>query len=285
MPAVKPGTNYSWAISSDAFKYNPPTKQLNYGWTTSNDLMTGTPQKPIMQYDNGWRYGIYQWIKYFEDHTDEKFTLPLTGQTNNYFLKTNGSSVFSWAAVSQIPTSGQVNGYFLRTNGSSVFTWSAVNAVPADSTVGYILKMTGASTYAWAPVYTSGSVTATMTFGTAGTATLSASGNDRTIFWHRVGNIVTFNCSLLASSFTNPHTGTTKIVGLPYAALYAAAVNVAIDCPTTLTSYFYQARMEEGSADISLFTFEFGDSFAFAQAIPNGTTNIIIRLSGTYVTT
>lgn len=282
MPAIKPTVSYEWAKSFGALKLNPPAKQLDFGWTTSNDLITGVLPKPILQYYNGWNFGVYEWLSYLEQKTDETISLPSAGQVSDYLLKTDGSSNFSWSYVNSLPFSGQVADYFLAATSPTAMTWQAARFVPSDSTAGYVLKMTSASTYGWTSLQTSDVRTVALIFADYGTATLSTAGNDDKIFSTQTGKVVTFTADLLVLSTSATYGGETRIsTGLP-SPLNATAVNVSITGIPFL-EFTVQARINAGVNWISLYKFEYGDTLDLSSGIPSGTTNFKITVSGSYI--
>jgi hypothetical protein len=259
MPAIKPiDSSVEWAKESIALKLNPPTKVLQFGWTTSNDLISGIPQKPILQYENGWKYGVYQWVDYLEDKTDEHLA---------------------------IPTSGQVNGYLLQTNGSSVFSWNNSRQVPADSATENVLKMTTPSTYGWQAFAPSASVTSTATvvFSQTGTATLGT-GADRIVNVKKINDLVTFNANILVASLSASFTGEMRITGLIHFAKYHSAVNITVNGIPGL-EFSVQAKIQAGTNYVCLYRYLYGDTENLSTGIPSGTTNIRINVSGSFIST
>lgn len=280
MTAIKPLTEYKWAVSGSALRLAPNSQLLNYGWTTSNSLITGIPEKPVLQYENGWRYIIYEWIDYLRLKTDETIGLPTTGQGANYFLKTNGVSNFSWAAVNQVPTTGQAADELLMTDGSSGFSWEAAAEVPAFSTVGYALTATGVSSYAWAAMYSSGSFTATMTCS-SGTITLSSTGNNRTVFWYKVSNQYVLFARLVVSSVSSP-TGLLQINTLPVSCLISTSLTISTDHLGSTISYGLQALIDSFTSIIKIYKFEASVRSNMADQVIS---NSIFFISGQYTST
>jgi hypothetical protein len=248
MPAIKPvGASVEWAKESTALKVNPPSKVVQYGWTTSNGLFSGTPERPALQYENGWRDNVYKWISYLEEKSDENVSVPTTGQSSDYFLKTNGSSVFSWSAIRQ---------------------------VPADSTTGYFLTMTSPTTYGWASVITNGQATATVATG-AGSVTLSNVGNANQFIWYKVGSVVFFSSRLVVSSTSAP-SGTLIMNGLPNSSVDATPVSIAIDYTGSSVMVQYAARINAGTSSIQIFSNDSGSltSTIADQVIVSAAANI-----------
>jgi hypothetical protein len=228
--AIKPLTEYKWALSSSALKTQPTDVIKNYGWTTSNDLLSGTPEKPVLQYENGWRNNVYQWLSYLEQKTDETIAIPTTGQVANYFLKTDGLSNF---------------------------TWSTFRTVPADSTTGYFLTMTSPTTYGWTSIVTSGETTAAYVLG-SGSAVLSTFPGSDKIYWYRIGNMVYFCCRLVMNTKSSSG-GTLFISGLPFPAAVNTAVAIATDYTEYTIDYGWQARIRSGSSAIEIVAFQDGE--------------------------
>jgi hypothetical protein len=105
MPANKPASGNTdiikWAFDASALKRDPSNKEQLFGWTTSTGTVSGTPEKPILQYENGWRYHVYTWVEYLVAKTDEQ--TPAQAGKNNLFLSTDGATP-SWQSV--YPTIG-----------------------------------------------------------------------------------------------------------------------------------------------------------------------------------
>jgi hypothetical protein len=248
MPAIKPvGTSVEWASESTALKVNPPSKVLQYGWTTSNGLVSGTPERPALQYENGWRNNVYKWISYLEEKSDENISVPTTGQSSNYFLKTNGSSVFSWGSIRE---------------------------VPADSTTGFFLTMTSPTTYGWTSIITNGQATASVATG-AGSVTLNNVGSSNQLVWYKVGSVVFFSSRLVVSSISSP-SGTLIINGLPNPAVDATPVSIAIDFTGSSVQFQYAARINAGTSSIQIFSNDSGSltSSIADQVIVSAAVNI-----------
>lgn len=279
--AIKPTTEYKWAIDAAALKTQPTDALKNFGWTTANGMITGTPQKPLLQYENGWRNNVYQWLSYLEQKTDETIGVPTTGQTANYFLKTNGSSVFTWTSILQAPTAGQVADYFLKTDGSSGLSWEAVRQVPANSTSGNILAMTSGSTYDWVTLtslFTSGTHTTTVTTG-SGSITLSTSGNNNKIIWYKIGDVVFFSARLVVSARSTP-SGSISF-SLPSTANNQTAVAISSDLLGSTIDYGLQARTNAGTTQVQVYKFYSGDTDPnIADQI---FVNSVIYLAGQYI--
>jgi hypothetical protein len=228
--AIKPLTEYKWALSSSALKTQPTDVIQNYGWTTSNGLISGTPEKPVLQYENGWRNNVYQWLSYLEQKTDETIPVPVAGQVANYFLKTDGASNFSW---------------------------SPFREVPANSTDGFFLRMISPTTYGWDSVITSGQITATYVLG-SGSALLSTFPGSDKIYWYRIGNMVFFCCRLVMNT-KSASGGTLSINGLPFPAAVNTSVAIATDYTEFTIDYGYQARIRAGSSAIEIVDFQDGE--------------------------
>lgn len=69
--ATKPTAVTLWANTGLALKLTPTSQQQNYGWSTSNNLTTGVPEKPTLQHQNGWQYNVNLWKEYFDQQIDE----------------------------------------------------------------------------------------------------------------------------------------------------------------------------------------------------------------------
>jgi len=105
--ATKPTISVKWADGASALKINTSIKQQDWGWTTSNNTITGTPEKPILQYENGWRYAVWQWVKYLDEKTTE-IAPPATGK-DGQFLSLNGST-YEWNSPFPTSVAGDVTG-------------------------------------------------------------------------------------------------------------------------------------------------------------------------------
>jgi hypothetical protein len=105
--ATKPTISVKWADGASALKINTSIKQQDWGWTTSNNTISGTPEKPILQYENGWRYAVWQWVKYLDEKTTE-IAPPATGK-DGQFLSLNGST-YEWNSPFPVSVAGDVTG-------------------------------------------------------------------------------------------------------------------------------------------------------------------------------
>lgn len=99
MPATKPTASVTWASSGGALKLSLTQKLEQWGWSTSTNTVGGTPEKPILQYENGWRWAVYQWINYLTEKTDEQ-TPDQTGKSGLFLASVTG--VPTW--ISPYPT-------------------------------------------------------------------------------------------------------------------------------------------------------------------------------------
>lgn len=148
--ASKPTVSTEWAIGASALKFNPTTQQRTWGWTTSNNLTTGVPEKPTLQHQNGWQNNVHQWITYLEQITDEN-TIPAQATHAGKFLQTNGTTL-SWQNVQALPPmSAPTAGLFLSNNGS-IAGWAAVDALPPQATHSGKFLTTNGSVASWAVV-------------------------------------------------------------------------------------------------------------------------------------
>lgn len=69
--ATKPSKSTEWASNASALKIDPSADQQSYGWSTSDNTVSGVPVKPNLQNQNGWQNAVHQWKEYFEDVTDD----------------------------------------------------------------------------------------------------------------------------------------------------------------------------------------------------------------------
>jgi len=142
MPANKPASGNTdiikWAFDASALKRDPSNKEQLFGWTTSNGTVSGTPEKPILQYENGWRYHVYTWVEYLVAKTDEQ--TPTQAGKNNLFLSTDGATP-SWQSV--YPTIGAAD-----VTGKKVLLASTASTDPTKLQVswGYPWATPGATT-------------------------------------------------------------------------------------------------------------------------------------------
>ncbi len=75
--ATKPTVSTEWANDGAALKAQPDGAQQNFGWSTSDNTINGTPVKPNLQNQNGWQNNVHQWFNYFEEITDPILDIPL----------------------------------------------------------------------------------------------------------------------------------------------------------------------------------------------------------------
>jgi len=69
--ATKPTKSTEWASDASALKIDPSADQQSYGWSTSDNTVSGVPVKPNLQNQNGWQNAVHRWKEYFEDVTDD----------------------------------------------------------------------------------------------------------------------------------------------------------------------------------------------------------------------
>lgn len=69
--ATKPTKSTEWASDASALKIDPSADQQSYGWSTSDNTVSGVPVKPNLQNQNGWQNAVHQWKEYLEDLTDD----------------------------------------------------------------------------------------------------------------------------------------------------------------------------------------------------------------------
>lgn len=69
--ATKPTKSTEWASDASALKIDPSADQQSYGWSTSDNTVSGVPVKPNLQNQNAWQNAVHQWKEYFEDITDD----------------------------------------------------------------------------------------------------------------------------------------------------------------------------------------------------------------------
>ena len=63
---TRPTDEVEWASSGTALKLPVNGTQKDRGWDTSDGTVAGVPEKPILQYQNGWQNGVYNWINYYD---------------------------------------------------------------------------------------------------------------------------------------------------------------------------------------------------------------------------
>ncbi len=63
---AKPTKTTEWATDGAALKADPDAGQISYGWSTSDNTVSGTPVKPNLQQQNGWQNAVHQWLQYFD---------------------------------------------------------------------------------------------------------------------------------------------------------------------------------------------------------------------------
>ncbi len=68
---AKPTKSTEWATDGAALKADPDAGQISYGWSTSDNTISGTPVKPNLQQQNGWQNAVHQWKEYLESATDQ----------------------------------------------------------------------------------------------------------------------------------------------------------------------------------------------------------------------
>ncbi len=59
---AKPTVSTEWAQDAAALKLVPTSAQRQFGWSTSDNTVSGNPVKPNLQNQNGWQNNVHQWI-------------------------------------------------------------------------------------------------------------------------------------------------------------------------------------------------------------------------------
>ncbi len=65
--ATKPTVSTEWAIDAAALKEQPDGAQRDFGWSTSDNTINGTPVKPNLQNQNAWQSNVHDWFQYFDE--------------------------------------------------------------------------------------------------------------------------------------------------------------------------------------------------------------------------
>jgi hypothetical protein len=63
---TKPTVSTEWANDGAALVAQPDGAQRDFGWSTSDNTINGTPVKPNLQNQNGWQNNVHLWFNYFE---------------------------------------------------------------------------------------------------------------------------------------------------------------------------------------------------------------------------
>lgn len=95
--AIKPTESTEWATDASALKIAPSADQKQYGWSTSDNTVSGVPVKPNLQNQNAWQHNVHLWKEYFEAKTDDG--LKWYEATTNTSL--NVSSARAWFIKNQ----------------------------------------------------------------------------------------------------------------------------------------------------------------------------------------
>jgi len=90
----EPTSSRDWATDPTAKKVQASTSHKDIGWTTSNGLITGKPEKPTMEVLNGWHNAVTQWLDWMDGKVDVDAQLP-----------TEALDLWQWDTVSY-PISG-----------------------------------------------------------------------------------------------------------------------------------------------------------------------------------
>ncbi|TDI74589.1 MAG: hypothetical protein E2O82_03660 [Betaproteobacteria bacterium] len=87
--AIKPTTSTEWASDSEALAIQPSEAQREFGWSTSDNTVSGVPVKPNLQNQNAWQKNVHDWLDYIEETTDDNIAA----------ISSNGQSIIDNAEV------------------------------------------------------------------------------------------------------------------------------------------------------------------------------------------
>lgn len=120
----KPTVSTEWASDGSALKLQPTTDLQQRGWDTDDGQLTGVPEKPILQYTNGWQSNFHEWQQYFDTEIDALLASVQTG--NKYQQKFVGEvnvTTVDFSSTNLITFNNLTIGNWYKVSCSVSFNW------------------------------------------------------------------------------------------------------------------------------------------------------------------
>lgn len=142
----KPTVSTEWASDGGALKLQPTSDLQQRGWDTDDGQLTGVPEKPILQYTNGWQSNVNEWVDYSDVEIDALLAGLQTG--NKYqqkFIDEVDVTTVDLSSTDLISMNNLTIGNWYKVSCSHCFNWTRTDSTIVGSIEGFFDLYNGAT--------------------------------------------------------------------------------------------------------------------------------------------